>query len=267
MNKIIILLFVIALLSCNNKQEKIELNTKTYNEIKHKINYIDIKQKNGLIKHIGFYPNTKDTFSTFYTDSSEAMKEISKIFYRNGNVRIEIDYESNIRKCKTFYENGNLKENFQLDKQNIRNGIEKEYYETGELKAIYEYIVYKDSIQYTNNRRFLYKNGSVNKDSTSFYEMVTEKDTVSLYDSLKVEFNVEKPYKTGVLAFRGSINNYFGSKRWEESLVLKKGIFYFKPKKTGNNLIEIIFVTVYNNGTDSTSYTKTFLKKEVFVTE
>ncbi|NOZ34260.1 MAG: hypothetical protein GXO80_03060 [Chlorobi bacterium] len=266
MYKILISFFLIFLFSCNYKKDKTELNNETYQKIKHKVKYTDIKQKNGLIKHIGFYPDTKDTFSIFFTDVNQEMKSYSKLFYKNGKVMSYVQYKGNMKLCQNYYKNGNLEKIFTLDKLNIRHGTEKQFYKTGELKAILDYIVYKDSVEYLNNARYFYKNGELNRDSTFFIKMISDRDTILINDSLEIRFQVIKPENTRAYAYIGSVYQYFEKTDYNNIKLLQNKVYYFKPTQIGYDSVEIVFDINITPQQKVPHIYKTFLKKRIYVT-
>ncbi len=265
MKKYFILFLIPILFSCKSKNEEPELDNKTYQKIKHKVKYIDIKQKNGLIKHIGFYPNTKDTFSIFFTNAHGEMKNYSKLFYKTGDIMSYVKYVDNMRLCKNFYKNGNLEETFILDKNNIKHGVEKQFYKTGELKAILEYIVYKDSVEYLNRQRLYFKNGELNKDSTLFLEILLDQDTISINDSTKINIDGSIPSKTQTYAYFGAIDTCYNNTDYSKVRFLQE--FYFKPKHLGYDTINIVFDIVTLPKQKNTEVFKMFLKKQIYVTK
>ncbi|NOZ34261.1 MAG: hypothetical protein GXO80_03065 [Chlorobi bacterium] len=220
---------------------------------------------NGLLKVIRFFPNTKDTSNIYFFNKNKLRDSISYYFDIDGNLSSTVKYKNgnNIKLLTYFYKNGNIKNECKFYKDKFVVGDDKYYYKNGNLKAIKEYLLYKDSIQYLNNELYYDDSGDINKDSSFYFKLLTKKDTVSLNDSLRVGFNIIKPKHTRIFAFYGSIENYFGKKLPPESLVLKDTVFYFKPRKKGINLIEVVIVA----GFEQNKYSKVFLKKKIFVTE
>ena len=265
MKYIVYLSIFLLLLSCTNNKED-NLNTRIYPD---NPNYENKNLKNGLVKIIRYFPDTKDTFAVYFLNENNLFDSISYFYYRNGHLESVIKYEDsiNIRKCKRYYENGNINREFTIYKDSFLLGDNKYYYENGKLRAIQEYVVYNDSIKQLNNQRFYDKSGAIIKDSSFYFEIVTNRDTLSLNDSIKVGFNIIKPKKRRAIAFHGSMDEYFLDKKWADSLILRDSIFYFKPKKLGKNLIEIVFIYFLEPENKLSPYLKIFLKKEVFVTK
>lgn len=257
----IFLLFI----SCSNNSED-SLRKKMYPD---SANYEYLKLNNDLVKIIRFFPNTKDTSAIYFLNKNNYRDSTAYYYYRNGNIKDIIKYEDSmtIRKCKRYYKIGTIKRESIIYKDSFFLGDDKYYYENGKLKAIQEFIIYKDSIEHLNNERYFDKQGKIIKDSTYFFKIITSKDTISFNDSLKVRFNVIKPKSTKAFAFHGSVNDYFGNKKWADSLVLRDSIFYFRPKKLGKNKIEIVFVVLLEPDNKLSPYLKIFLKKGIFVTE
>lgn len=265
MKAILFFLILIFFFSCSTNENNNNLKIKISPDGQ-KYEYQNLK--NGLVKIIRFYQGTMDTLSVYFLNKNNHLDSTAYFYYRNGKLKNITKYFNNkkIRKFKHFYKNGNINREFTIYKDSLLLGEDKYYYENGKLWAIQEFVVFKDSISQLNSELYYNKSGNLIIDSTFYFEIITKKDTISLNDSLKVGFKVIKPKTKRAIAFHGSIDNYFRDKLPPDSLILKDSIFYFKPKKLGKNLIEIVFLYFIEPKNKSKPYIRIFLKKDIFVT-
>jgi len=267
MKHYLLMFFTIFLFSCKD-DTNIKEFAKEYKLIDSS-NYQYIMLKNGFLKTVRFFPETNDTSAIYFFNKSKLRDSIAYYYYKDGTLEATIKYENNprIKYGTSYYKNGIIKRQTIIYKNKAAIGSDKWFYKNGKQRKILDYLLYKDSIQYLNNQRYFNKQGEIIRDSSYFIEILTNKDTISINDSIEVSFNIIMPNKVMIFAYKGSINNNFGKKLPLPSNVFQHKTFYFKPKHSGKNMIEVVFVIVYKPEDPNSKYSKTFLKKEIFVTK
>ncbi len=261
--------FLLALFSCKNETNNSENQIINYYNLPDSTNYEYKMLENGLLEIFKFYPGTKRISEIFFLNKKKLRDSTAYYYDRNGMIETTIQYKDDmkIKNLTVFYKNGNIHRQGTFNKNNIAVGEDKWFYENGKPRKILEYLLRKDSLQFLNNSRYFDKQGEIIKDSTYFIQMLTNKDTVSLNDSIKVSFNVILPEKPKAFKYFGNIDEDYGAELPPSSEVIKDSIFYYKPKKSGKNLIEIVFVIVFDTTKYNSPYSKVFLKKDIFVTK
>ena len=116
--------------------------------------------------------------------------------YSDGRILMkcceEVDLKIGYKYCHIFDSNKVLIEEGYYD-DSLKAGPHK-YYKNGKLIAIVEYLILKDSINYTYHNRdyIIYESGDTIKEKSGYYTLIY-KDTINTRDTLKATFNIEAP--------------------------------------------------------------------------
>ena len=264
MKKIIVAFFCLfAIYSCNNEE-------KHPDDIVHypdRTNYKHIPLKNNVVKVIRFFPNTKDTDFVYFFDSKRKIRVNTEYrFHKDGHKISNIEYKDSmqIRICTDYHKNGNVKAEYILFDDRYK-GDRKDYYETGELKIIRDFV-FSNNKELLNNTREYKKNGELIRDKTFYAELISDKDTVSINDSIKINFKLILPKNSEYSAHYGTVEMMSKDVNSETLDFFEKYFFYFKPKHLGENFARIIF-NIFPSPEPNSPFIKLFEEKRIYVTE
>jgi len=262
MKKIFIYVMIMIFFSCTNQEN----NQKKYVLFPDSTNYEYITQKNGLLKVIRFFPETKNVSVIYFINPELKIKDSTMTcFDKTGKLKCRVIFRDSmkIRIFENFYVNGNLKS--RISENDLDNKIIKQNYyeETGKLKTRKELILFQGK-EYGNTKIFYNETGEINKDSTFYAELVTQKDTISLNDSLKIQFKVLGPNNGGYLSFFGSLKDFVDDVEYDNVKFNKGDYCYFKPQQIGKINVSIIFY-VFCTPEDNSPFVKIYCKKDIFV--
>ncbi|NOZ34262.1 MAG: hypothetical protein GXO80_03070 [Chlorobi bacterium] len=261
MKTTIISLILLLLLSCRESSD-----IKKYILYPDSTNYEYKLLKNGLLKVIRFFPETKDTNVIYFLDTKRKIKDSTLTYFtKERKIKYRTTYRANmkIRIFAYYYDNGKIKGKKEIN--DIKHRITKTtYYKNGKIKNISEIIKYKGK-EYGNTKRVYYKNGKINRDSSFYAELITEKDTISIEDSLVIKFKIIGPQKGFYVPYLGTTEAFLRKTDYKNVKYIRtNGYFVFKPKHYGKNKVSIIF-ELYSSEKPNSFFYKSLKEKTIYV--
>lgn len=124
---------------------------------------------------------------------SNRQKDSTKTYYKNGNLKSLFIYDKSKIKVSHFYDNGNIKNKGALINDSIPIGLWKYYNKNGHLEEIREFLLI-DNQYFLNQNWVLNSKRDTLKDSSNFFEIILEKDTIYLGEPIKAKVDLVAPY-------------------------------------------------------------------------
>jgi hypothetical protein len=222
------------------------------------------KIENEMIKVIRYFPDTKDIMNIYYLNINNERDSISTYYDIEGNIESLIIHDD-ITIIKNFSKNGQLIKESSFREINGSKNI-KYFYENGVLKSYLEFIIINGE-KYLNNGKFYDSLGVINPDSTFYFDILPERDTISINDSLLVHLYSFSSKKYLYRVFTGLFDENFNIIDKNKIIYVNRDYFFYKPVNPGKNFLRVIFEVTLTPNEKRPKIKLVFKEKEIFVKE